>query len=70
MSDVTTYATRDEAIEFEVIMVLNECGGGAGEYDIEAIATEVLTTTGEGTGYRWVLNPEADFWDSVRRART
>lgn len=62
---MTTYTTRDEAIESEIIAAL---GTEADSHDIDAIADEVLTTTGEGVDYRYILAvDEADFWEIVEK---
>lgn len=57
---MTTYTTRNEAIQREIIEPLGEY---ASEHDIDAIADAVLTTTGEGTDYRYTLREDVDFWD-------
>ena len=59
---MTTYTTRNEAIDREIIEPLGEY---ANEHDIDAIADEVLTTTGEGIAYRYTLREDVDFWDVV-----
>lgn len=59
---MTTYTTRDEAIDREITTPLGEY---AAQHDVEAIADEVLTTTGEGTDYRYTLREDVDFWDVV-----
>lgn len=59
---MTTYTTRNEAIEAEIIAPLGEF---ADEHDIDSIADEVLTTTGEGVDYRYTVNEDADFWEIV-----
>ena len=46
------YTTRDDAIHYEITLALGEY---ADEHDIDAIADEVLTTTGEGSSYRLSL---------------
>ena len=59
------YATRDEAIQREIVEVI---GKYADEHMIDAIADEVLTTTGAGTQYRYVMAVDADeFWEIVHR---
>ena len=67
-----TYATRDEAVEREIVEVLNAGHGSTAAFDIDAIADEVLTTTGEGGYYRYVLAVDEDtYWAAVaRHART
>lgn len=59
---MTTYTTRNEAIDRDIIEPLGEY---ASEHDIDAIAGAVLTTTGEGIGYRYTLREDVDFWDVV-----
>lgn len=61
---MNTYTTRNEAIEAEIITPLGEF---ADEYDIDAIADEVLTTTGEGVDYRYTVDEDADFWAIVEK---
>lgn len=69
----STWATRNDAVE-ALTALLAEAdytieGPVADAYDIEAIADEVLTTTGHGAGYRYTLaDIDADeFWDIVAR---
>lgn len=59
---MTAYTTRNEAIDREIIAPLGEY---ADQHDIDAIADEVLTTTGEGIYYRYTLRDDVDFWDIV-----
>lgn len=59
---MTTYTTRNEAIDREIIAPLGEY---TAQHDVDAIADEVLTTTGEGTDYRYTLREDVDFWDVV-----
>ena len=66
------YGSRNDAIEREIIEPLEaEDDGLIGPvedaYDIEAIADERLTTTGSGTRYRYLRNPDVPFWDIVTR---
>ena len=56
------YSTRDDAIHYEIILALGEY---ADEHDIEAIADQVLTTTGEGIYYRYHLDEDVNFWAVV-----
>ncbi|SHJ13290.1 hypothetical protein SAMN05216246_11221 [Actinomyces denticolens] len=58
------HTTREDAVQREVIEVL---AGVPGRYDTDAIADEVLTTTGSGTRYRWVLDETVDYWGAVAR---
>lgn len=59
---MTTYTTRNEAINQEIITPLGEY---AAQHDVDAIADAVLTTTGEGIDYRYILREDIDFWDVV-----
>lgn len=59
---MNTYTDRNEAIYNEITIALGEY---ADEHDIDAIADQVLTTTGEGSSYRYILNEEVDFWAVV-----
>ncbi|MCT1819342.1 hypothetical protein M3B96_10370 [Corynebacterium propinquum] len=59
-----TYTTRNEAIHYEIELPLGEY---ADEHDIDAIADEVLTTTGEGVDYRWTIDEDVDFWAIVEK---
>lgn len=59
---MTTYTTRNEAIDREIIQPLGEY---AGQFDIDAIADQVLVSVGEGIDYRFTTNGDVDFWDVV-----
>lgn len=59
---MTTYTTRNEAIDREIIQPLGEY---AGQFDIDAIADQVLVSVGEGIDYRFTTNDDIDFWDVV-----
>lgn len=59
---MTTYTTRNEAIDREIIQPLGEY---AGQFDIDAIADQVLVSVGEGIDYRFTTNDDVDFWDVV-----
>lgn len=62
-----TYTTRTEAIRVEIIGTLEPY---AHEFDVEAIADEVLETVREGIGYRYRLKPGIDaeaFWGIVKK---
>lgn len=59
---MNTYTDRNEAIHNEIILTL---GDYADEHDIDAIADQVLTTTGEGKNFRIILNEDVDFWAVV-----
>ncbi|VEG28081.1 hypothetical protein [Actinomyces howellii] len=65
-----TYNTRSEAIYGGIITVLDIADEevGAGGYNVDAIANEVLGTIGEGLSYRHVIAvSEGEFWASVKR---
>ena len=62
---MTSYTTRNEAIEFEIVAAIEAGDATAAEFDIDAIAEAVLTTEGEGSSYRWILDEDADFWAAV-----
>lgn len=59
---MTTYTDRNEAIHHEITIALGEY---VDEFDIDAIADQVFTTTGEGTNYRIILDEDVDFWAVV-----
>lgn len=59
---MNTYTTRDDAIHYEITIALGEY---VDEFDVDAIADQVLTTTGEGSNYRYILNEDVDFWAVV-----
>ena len=62
---MSSYTTRDEAITREIVEVL---GTEAADYDIEAIAAEVLDTEGEGAQYRYIVAVDTDeFWAIVAK---
>lgn len=56
------YTTRTEAIRVEITGTLEPY---AHEFDVDAIADEVLETVGDGVGYRYRIRPELtseEFW--------
>lgn len=59
---MTTYTTRNEAIDREIIQPLGEY---ADQFDIDAIADQVLVSIGEGINYRFTTSDDVDFWDVV-----
>lgn len=61
---MNTYTTHDEAVQREIIEPLGEF---ADEHDIEAIADEVIITTGEGVDYGFTIDDDADFWVIVEK---
>ena len=54
----TTYTTRNEAVQREIIEPLGEW---AAEHDVDAIADQLIKTEGEG----FYLDEDADFWAVV-----
>ncbi|MGO5255110.1 hypothetical protein ACWJWM_19975 [Clostridioides difficile] len=67
---MTSYTTRDEAILRQIIEPIESGDASRDEYDIDAIAAEVLDTIGEGTEYRWTQTADdAEFWAAVERHR-
>ncbi|MGO4984976.1 hypothetical protein, partial [Collinsella sp. Sow4_E3] len=59
-----TYSTKNEAIAAEVIAVINSGMADADDYDVDAIADEVLGDYGDG----YALQVEdADFWAIVAK---
>ena len=70
---MNTYTSRNEAIEREIVDVLNysfaseTTAADLDDLDIDGIADEVLTTVGQGTTYRYMVDEDADFWDAVAR---
>lgn len=70
MSDYTDrlYTTRDEAVQREILEVIEVGEAKRDQYDVEAIADDVLTTQGEGADYRYLVGVDEDaFWASVSR---
>jgi len=55
---MTTYTTRNEAIQREIIEPLGEY---AAVHDIDAIADELIKATDDG----FTIDQDADFWDVV-----
>ena len=67
--DMTSYTTKQDAIQAEIIDVIEASGvATADEYDIDAIADQVLTSEGTGTKYRIVVDETVDFWAVVEAA--
>ena len=73
MNGNSTWTTRNDAVEALEAMLAQAdttlAGPVTDAYDVEAIADEVLTTTGRGTTYRFVFADLEDdeFWDAVAR---
>ncbi len=66
---MTSYTTKQDAIQAEIIDVIEASGvATADEYDIDAIADQVLTSEGYGTKYRIVVDETVDFWAAVQAA--
>lgn len=61
---MNTYTTHDEAVQREIIEPLGEF---ADEYDIDAIADEVIVEVGEGVDYGFTIDEDADFWAIVEK---
>lgn len=65
---MTTYTTYEEAVQREIIEPLGEW---VEDFDIEAIADEVIVSVGEGVNYRFTLEEgfeEHDtFWGVVAK---
>lgn len=56
------YATKDEAVENEIIRAIEAGEAGRDEYDIDAIAEAVIDSD-EGNNY--YVRDDVDFWDVV-----
>ena len=66
---MTSYTTKQDAIQAEIIDVIEASGvATADEYDIDAIADQVLTSEGTGFEYRIVVDEAVDFWAVVEAA--
>jgi hypothetical protein len=62
---MSTYSTRDEAIEREIVVPIEATGVATrDEYDIDAIADEVLG--GAGDGYALTVDTDG-FWAAVEK---
>jgi hypothetical protein len=62
----TTFTTRNEAID-SIIETIEAGDATRDEFDIDAIADDVITTTGEGVDYRFHVTDDDAFWASVER---
>ena len=74
MNGNSTWTTRNDAVAALEALLAQADTTLAGRpvtdaYDVDAIADEVLTTTGRGTTYRFVLADLEDdeFWAAVAR---
>ena len=56
---MTTYTTKNDAIQYEIIEPLGEW---ANEHNIDNIVDELITTTDDN---RYHLDTTKDFWDVV-----
>ncbi len=66
---MTSYTTKRDAIQAEIIDVIEASGvATADEYDIDAIADQVLTSEGTSIEYRIVVDETVDFWAAVQAA--
>lgn len=66
---MTSYTTKRDAIQAEIIDVIEASGvATADEYDIDAIADQVLTSEGTCFEYRIVVDETVDFWAVVEAA--
>ena len=54
----TTYTTRNEAVEREIVEALGEY---AADYDIDAIAERTIASRGDCSGFYCTVTPE-EFW--------
>lgn len=55
---MTTYTTRNEAIQREIVEPLGEW---AAEHDVDAIADQLIKAEDDG----FTIDQDADFWDVV-----
>lgn len=63
------HTSRNDAVNV-IRDIVREAGGDLNDYNIEAIADEVLDSQGEGCMIRYFIAAEDDdFWDSVLRNR-
>jgi hypothetical protein len=63
----TTFTTRTEAID-SIIETIEAGDATRDEFDIDAIADDVIETIGEGVDYRFhVTDDDNAFWASVER---
>ena len=59
------YTSRSEAIEMEIVASIEGCGDRASEFNIDAIADEMLISKGTGANYHICVDDTKDFWDVV-----
>ena len=66
---MTSYTTKQDAIQAEILDVIEASGvATTDEYDIDAIADQVLTSEGTGVEYRIIMDEAVDFWVVVEAA--
>lgn len=54
-----SYSTKNDAIQREIIEPLGEY---AGNYNIDAIADEIIISGGTAVAPQFSIDPAADFW--------
>ena len=63
------HTSRNDALN-AIRDIIREAGGHLNDYNIEAIADEVLASQGKGYMIRFfIAADDAEFWDSVLRNR-
>ena len=63
------HTSRNDAVN-AIRDIIREAGGHLNDYNIEAIADEVLASQGRGYMIRFfIAADDAEFWDSVLRNR-
>lgn len=60
----TTYSTVNEAVHYEIITPLNEY---ADEFDIDAIADDLIIHGGTPVNPKFYIDPDKDFWAVVEK---
>ena len=61
--------SRNDAVN-AILNIIREAGGDINDYNIEAIADEVLASQGKGYMIRYFIAVDGDeFWDAVLRNR-
>lgn len=56
---MNTFTTRTEAVD-QIIAAIEAGDASRDEFDIDAIADDVITTTGEGTEWRYHVTDDED----------
>lgn len=62
------YTSRNDAVN-AIRDIIREAGADFNDYNIEAIADEVLASQGKGYMIRYFIAADDEFWDSVLRNR-